>query len=597
MGTSSLSLIAFDTDHIKGYVFRTNPLKEIRGASSLLDYLNRYETVQKALDLGAEYIECIYANGGSALFLVDTEKAELLGRDVQRLYRERTGGGASITYAIQPLPADVGDQDIEQIKQIDMLDTLDLLRLCLRAAKNSPGMPNCPEKERDAPQEKGHAGWLTLPSHPFMALCSSCGALYAAEMLPDQDDPVNAQDLYCRSCWKKRDEDRKVRKGIEERRVPTESLWGRILDVLGKQHYDLSANPQRPKSFNDFPISTQGKGYLGLVYADANGMGKKMEGLKTLQQVEDFAREVDEAVFQAMGHAIAEHLPVQEKKFPFDILLVGGDDIAMVVPAARALQVAHTLAEQFQVLTEDAMKKYNLEKIINKCTLSVGVVLTPVKYPFYLQQVLADDTLKAAKKAGSSDSEQQGKQAEETRVNFVVLTGSTSLSYEKIDQEMHRKKLPGGNKDEFYATLRPYTLAGLTGLLHDLKVGNQMRLGRTKLHQLREAILRMNRTTTILEALALLRNWRPAERKFIEDMVDQHDTRTIQQKRTETLFPWYRESQPDDEARSDGEPRINGKPGSDGKSTSDKEAVYRTPLLDFIELYDFVAQEERSSRS
>ena len=35
------SLVALDTDHIKGYVFGTDKLKEIRGASSLLDRLNR----------------------------------------------------------------------------------------------------------------------------------------------------------------------------------------------------------------------------------------------------------------------------------------------------------------------------------------------------------------------------------------------------------------------------------------------------------------------------------------------------------------------------------------------------------------------------
>jgi hypothetical protein len=35
------SLVALDTDHIKEYVFGTDKLKEIRGASSLLDYLNR----------------------------------------------------------------------------------------------------------------------------------------------------------------------------------------------------------------------------------------------------------------------------------------------------------------------------------------------------------------------------------------------------------------------------------------------------------------------------------------------------------------------------------------------------------------------------
>lgn len=37
----SKTLVALDTDHIKRYVFATNKLKEIRGASSILDHLNR----------------------------------------------------------------------------------------------------------------------------------------------------------------------------------------------------------------------------------------------------------------------------------------------------------------------------------------------------------------------------------------------------------------------------------------------------------------------------------------------------------------------------------------------------------------------------
>ena len=34
-------IVAFDTDQIKKYVFATDALKEIRGASALLDELNR----------------------------------------------------------------------------------------------------------------------------------------------------------------------------------------------------------------------------------------------------------------------------------------------------------------------------------------------------------------------------------------------------------------------------------------------------------------------------------------------------------------------------------------------------------------------------
>ena len=43
------SLVALDTDHIRGYVFETNKLQEIRGASSILDTLNRKTMLETAL--------------------------------------------------------------------------------------------------------------------------------------------------------------------------------------------------------------------------------------------------------------------------------------------------------------------------------------------------------------------------------------------------------------------------------------------------------------------------------------------------------------------------------------------------------------------
>src|SRR5205814_1003227 len=152
-----------------------------------------------------------------------------------------------------------------------------------------------------------------------------------------------------------------------------------------KPTYFLPPKTQRPKDFNAFRDFTQGKEYLGLIYADANGMGKALENEISLQKVQDFAGLVDGAAFTAMAYAICQYLPAQHQTFPkeqdtfpFDVLLVGGDDIVMVVPADKALQVAYTLAEQFHNATN------------NKYTLSVGVVLAPVKYPFNLQRELAE---------------------------------------------------------------------------------------------------------------------------------------------------------------------------------------------------------------
>jgi CRISPR-associated protein Cmr2 len=351
-----------------------------------------------------------------------------------------------------------------------------------------------------------------------------------------------------------------VKNELRDTRNPhlsVKTLWGRILQSLGENYLPpKSPLPQRPKDFNVFREFTHGKEYLGLIYADANNMGKALENLETLQEVKEFAEKIDNAVFEAMGHAIRIHLPIQGDTFPFDILLVGGDDIAMVTPADKAIQVAHTLAEQFHQSTE-------------KYTLSIGVVLAPVKYPFSLQYTLVEDTLKAAKKSGakSSHNTSSNDEQKQSRISFVVITGNTSLNYQKQYEEMHCKST-ASHKNEFYATLRPYTLSDLVWLLDQLKEGNKMRLGRTKLHQLREAILKLNQTTTILQSLALLRNWRQDERRFIKQMVQQFDTRlTSEQHQMGTLFPW----------------------SLDGKESSNGLTIYRTPLLDFIELYDFVS--------
>ncbi len=395
----SQSLIAFDTDHIKRYVFGTSKLKEIRGASSILDQLNRVETVRKAeSDFRATKI---YANGGSALFLIDSDKAESLGKAVQNLYYDTTGGGASIAYAIQSIP----DNDSQNLmtatklnEDVEMSAVLELLRIRLRLAKDGQQVI----RSKDDSQQENVADIIALPSHSLLCTCNSCGMNYAEKILKDPSDLDEPEGRYCRVCEMKRKENESVTWSIQDlirtaqkQLVSNQTLWGRILQVLsikdatGQSLYALPAGTERPKDFNVFREFAHGKEYLGLIYADANGMGKVFSSMDTLQAVQDSATQVDEAVFDAMGDAVRMHLPVQGGKFPFDILLIGGDDIVIVTPADKALQVARTLAEKFNEYTD---KKY---------TLSVGVVLAPVKYPFSQSRMLVEETLKAAKKSGA----------------------------------------------------------------------------------------------------------------------------------------------------------------------------------------------------
>src|SRR5260370_20734616 len=76
-----------------------------------------------------------YANGGSGLFVLDSQKAVDFGKTVQKEYRKQTVGGASITYAVQALPDDV---DHNNIWDYPLENQLELLRYRLREAKDSP---------------------------------------------------------------------------------------------------------------------------------------------------------------------------------------------------------------------------------------------------------------------------------------------------------------------------------------------------------------------------------------------------------------------------------------------------------------------------
>src|SRR5262249_9664827 len=146
-----------------------------------------------------------------------------------------------------------------------------------------------------------------------------------------------------------------------------------------------------------------------------------------LQEYEAFANEVDQAIHIAMSRSIKEHLPVKlitSKEntkllslYPFDILLLGGDDIVMVTDASKAMDVAYTIAREFHTITQKSTK---IKEELKPCTLSIGVVIAPVKYPFSLLWDMANSTLKEAKKESSNARTQAGQnKTNDSRINFV----------------------------------------------------------------------------------------------------------------------------------------------------------------------------------
>ncbi|MFQ5640320.1 MAG: hypothetical protein ACE5IR_20255, partial [bacterium] len=109
-------LAILDTDKVKDYVFATNDLKEIRGASGLLDNLN---LEQMKLELnngsygseGVDWRPIYIAGGGAKLLFKEQERAQCFVCEIEKKYQAFTTI-SSITGIVYDQP--LSQQDLEE---------------------------------------------------------------------------------------------------------------------------------------------------------------------------------------------------------------------------------------------------------------------------------------------------------------------------------------------------------------------------------------------------------------------------------------------------------------------------------------------------
>jgi hypothetical protein len=489
-------LVAFDTDRIKDYVFATDALKEIRGASAWLDHLNRQvmPATVRSVDPTSRKV---YAHGGAGLFLVEADRAAVAIVDVARAYRRHTGGSASVSGAALDLPVDF------DIDRHDSKELFKRLQLGLRMRKDTP------------PPLRATA------SIPHIRPCGACS------QHPAEHAHVvhNKETFLCDAC--------------RLRSRPPRDVWEELVRI-GAPAGDL------PADFNAVSEFSKPKGYIALVYADGNGMGQQMEALATLTELERFAVGVNAAVYEAACEAISACLAPVNGTVPCAPLLIGGDDLVIVTRADSALDFAIKLAQGF---TERAHAK--LERSL---TLSIAVILAHAKFPFRSMLEIAESTLKFAKREGAK----RGLGADRSLINFLTITGSNHLDFKSYYSEtLRHQRDPQGAV--WLRSLRPYTPDGLASLI---AVAREMRdAPRTRLHSLGESIF-LEHNQSVLEGLTTLNRWRGNAQagrrveqvKILMDLVHSAGSGS-------TVFPWNGDAQ-----------------------------EWRTPLLDLVEIYDFVKE-------
>lgn len=502
------AIISLDSNKIKEYIFSTKHLKEIRGASSLLDQLNRQETERliKEIDSTAQKI---YANGGSAMFLVDEVKADSCIQAVQHYYCTQTitGSISGTTHSYPPCA--------------QFSDWIKTLNYKLRMVKDA------------------HTSVITPVTHPLLRFCDSCGDEYAQYYSGENDTVI------CLSCHKKREKDKEIKKKIKQILdqkliLPVENrhdVWERLLpELMESPEYD-AISKDRPEDFSTIGELSSPKGYMGLIYADGDSMGDKLERLNSIDKIKEFSETIDDAIFKAVLHAIQTHLKPKEGYFPFDILMLGGDDLVMVTTAEQAISTAITVMEKFKEFTEPLANKLFKEEGLS---LSVGVVIAHAKFPIRHFLKLSENLIKSAKKKGKG------------KIHFQVISASNSMDFET--EFKPRKVIENKKTIEYYPSLRPYHPYQLTQLTEKIQLLKSSNFPCNKLQAFRESAF-LDYGNSMLNALTAYNRLSSELRQQIIQLLE-----IMKNPDDEMIIPMWIKT-----------------------NTS-----YYTPFVDVAELYDFI---------
>ncbi|ARV60597.1 type III-B CRISPR-associated protein Cas10/Cmr2 [Nostocales cyanobacterium HT-58-2] len=287
-------------------------------------------------------------------------------------------------------------------------------------------------------------------------------------------------------------------------------------------------------------IANASKDFIAYIYADGNNMGGYIQKIRTSQKYQEFSQDVELATEYAVYQALAENLhPHELRNFkdeestlsngdlvhPFEIITIGGDDIILIVPANKALQIAQMIGERFEkillkqvplVENSTAEEKINgcyriktsdkptdlkkchrykpTEATPSQCELStsIGVLITAYNTPIYYAKGLTEQLLKSAK--------DRGKKLKEAgycggTVDFLTMKSVTMISSDI--KEFRQQALTKNLKSKLKLYAAPYTLHELGGLITAIKALKKAHFPKSQLYQIR-SLLERGKHTAIL---------------------------------------------------------------------------------------------------
>jgi hypothetical protein len=225
-----------------------------------------------------------------------------------------------------------------------------------------------------------------------------------------------------------------------------------------------------------FPFKGDNR-YVAVVHADGNRLGQLLRALAehSKQHPESFinifsaySEAIEKATISAARQATAVLKPVYERRniMPMRPIILGGDDITVIIRADLALEFTKVFlsafAEESQKRLSAVAKEHPVQGLPTRLTACAGIAYIRSNQPLYLAQTLAEKLCKKAKSASKKIIENND--AKEVPASLALYRVTSTLS---DDMDVLKELTIENNQEKFINTLSVYGLE--TDKLPDLQ--------------------------------------------------------------------------------------------------------------------------------
>ena len=206
------------------------------------------------------------------------------------------------------------------------------------------------------------------------------------------------------------------------------------------------------KDAHIFPFSGQaGEHYIAVVHADGNGLGQYIKDFmiklgekddKTfIQSYAQFSQGMDNASEAAAQAATAWLISAHERDkntaLPIRPLILSGDDVACIIRADYAFEYIQRFTQEFEKASEKELSKLKTDAFPKYLTMTSGVVFLRSNQPFYMAYQLAEDLCTHSKTIGRRKTfKVDGKDMIPSTMTFNYVTNTL---FEEAEQQIQQE--------------------------------------------------------------------------------------------------------------------------------------------------------------